>query len=124
MLPPADKKQRVRSPADTPSSTSPAPPLRAAPPLPATPPTPAAAAAAAAAPAVSREVDVLFLKVAWKRLLKELSSLPRAISIMAAVAGFSALGTIIPQNKVAGAPGLPMHPRILMYYSCDTMLFI
>lgn len=36
----------------------------------------------------------------WKRLLKELSSLPRAIAFMAIIAGLSGLGTIIPQNKV------------------------
>jgi hypothetical protein len=40
------------------------------------------------------------LTVAWRRLLRELSSLPRAIAIMAAIATLSGLGTIIPQNKV------------------------
>ncbi|KAG2438976.1 hypothetical protein HYH02_010768 [Chlamydomonas schloesseri] len=39
------------------------------------------------------------LQVAWRRLLKELSSLPRAIAIMALIAVLSGLGTFIPQNK-------------------------
>lgn len=39
------------------------------------------------------------MQVAWRRLLKEFSSLPRAIAIMFAIAGLSGLGTIIPQNK-------------------------
>jgi cytochrome c biogenesis protein len=39
-------------------------------------------------------------KVVSKRLLKELASLPRAISIMAVITTLSALGTVIPQNKV------------------------
>jgi len=43
--------------------------------------------------------DTNQLKVVWKRLLRDLSSLPRAISLMAAVFAFSALGTVIPQNK-------------------------
>ncbi len=42
------------------------------------------------------------LQVAWRRLLKELSSLPRAIAIMALIATLSGLGTFIPQNKVSG----------------------
>jgi cytochrome c biogenesis protein ResB len=33
-------------------------------------------------------------------VLKELASLPRAIGIMAVITALSALGTIIPQNKV------------------------
>lgn len=37
--------------------------------------------------------------IIWKRVIKELSSLPRAISIMAVICGLSALGTVIPQNK-------------------------
>jgi cytochrome c biogenesis protein len=40
--------------------------------------------------------------VAWRRLVKELSSLSRTIGIMAAIAVLSSLGTIIPQNKVCG----------------------
>lgn len=40
-----------------------------------------------------------FLNVAWRRVLRELSSLPRAIALMALIAGLSGLGTIIPQNK-------------------------
>ncbi|KAG2443724.1 hypothetical protein HXX76_002070 [Chlamydomonas incerta] len=39
------------------------------------------------------------LQVAWRRLTKELSSLPRAIAIMALIAVLSGLGTFIPQNK-------------------------
>ncbi|GBF94854.1 hypothetical protein Rsub_08026 [Raphidocelis subcapitata] len=39
------------------------------------------------------------LRVAWRRLLRELSSLPRAIALMASIATLSGLGTIIPQNK-------------------------
>ncbi|KAG2500667.1 hypothetical protein HYH03_001433 [Edaphochlamys debaryana] len=39
------------------------------------------------------------VKVAWRKLLKELSSLPRAIAFMALIAGLSGLGTFIPQNK-------------------------
>lgn len=42
------------------------------------------------------------LRKAWRRLLKELSDLPRAIGIMATIAGLSGLGTVIPQNKVCG----------------------
>lgn len=42
----------------------------------------------------------LGLKIAWRRLLKEVASLPLAISIMFAIAGLSGLGTLIPQNKV------------------------
>jgi len=45
------------------------------------------------------------LRVAWRRLLRELSSLPRAIALMAAIATLSGLGTIIPQNKVGGGGG-------------------
>lgn len=40
-----------------------------------------------------------WVKVGWRKLLKELSSLPRAIAIMFAITGLSGLGTIIPQNK-------------------------
>lgn len=43
------------------------------------------------------------MQVAWRRLLKEFSSLPRAIAIMFAIAGLSGLGTIIPQNKAGVA---------------------
>ncbi|PNW73842.1 hypothetical protein CHLRE_13g575000v5 [Chlamydomonas reinhardtii] len=39
------------------------------------------------------------VQVAWRRLMKELSSLPRAIAIMALIAVLSGLGTFIPQNK-------------------------
>ncbi|GLI62081.1 hypothetical protein VaNZ11_004641 [Volvox africanus] len=39
------------------------------------------------------------LQVAWRRVLRELSSLPRAIAIMALIAVLSGLGTFIPQNK-------------------------
>jgi hypothetical protein len=45
-------------------------------------------------------IDQQGLKVLWKRFLIDLSSLPRAIALMAATFGFSALGTFIPQNKV------------------------
>ena len=40
------------------------------------------------------------MQVAWRRLLKELSSLPRAIGIMVLVTVLSGVGTFIPQNKV------------------------
>ena len=40
------------------------------------------------------------LKAAWRQVIRELSSLPRAISIMFAIAFFSGLGTVVPQNKV------------------------
>nr|AAM23262.1 truncated c-type cytochrome synthesis 1 protein [Chlamydomonas reinhardtii] len=36
------------------------------------------------------------VQVAWRRLMKELSSLPRAIAIMALIAVLSGLGTFIP----------------------------
>lgn len=39
------------------------------------------------------------LRIAWRRVLKELSSLPRAIGLMAAIAVLSGLGTVVPQNK-------------------------
>lgn len=39
-------------------------------------------------------------RAAWRRLLRELSSLPRAIAIMASIAALSGIGTVIPQNKV------------------------
>ena len=42
----------------------------------------------------------LGLKIAWRRLLKEVASLPLAIALMATIAGLSGLGTLIPQNKV------------------------
>ena len=42
----------------------------------------------------------LGLKIAWRRLLKEVASLPLAIGLMATIAGLSGLGTLIPQNKV------------------------
>jgi cytochrome c biogenesis protein len=45
-------------------------------------------------------MDVHALKVIWRRLLLDLSSLPRAIGLMTATFAFSALGTVIPQNKV------------------------
>eukprot|EP00983_Pelagomonas_calceolata_P126472 1161307-Pelagomonas_calceolata.AAC.8 len=37
-----------------------------------------------------------------RRVLNDLSSLPRAIALMAATFAFSALGTFIPQNKAGG----------------------
>lgn len=54
--------------------------------------------AVAAAPATE---DVL--RVLYRRLLRELSSLPRAIGLMALLTVLSGLGTIIPQNKVRAA---------------------
>lgn len=39
-------------------------------------------------------------RLVWRRLVRELSSLPRAISLMGIITALSALGTIIPQNKV------------------------
>ncbi len=58
-------------------------------------------AAAATASVSGPQADLTqTAKVLWKRLLKDLSSLPRAIALMAATFGFSALGTFIPQNKV------------------------
>lgn len=49
---------------------------------------------------MAKPVAVSPLKLAWRRVLKELSSLPRAIGLMALVAVLSGLGTFIPQNKV------------------------
>lgn len=54
------------------------------------------AAAAAASDGGGLEQKI---KVAWRRALKEIASLPLAISIMFTIAGLSGLGTIIPQNK-------------------------
>ena len=47
----------------------------------------------------------LGLKIAWRRLLKEVASLPLAIALMATIAGLSGLGTLIPQNKVGWDAG-------------------
>ena len=77
---------------DAPSrSNDDSPPLRVA-----LPPQESGAAAAMALTADSASP----LNIAWRRVLRELSSLPRAIAIMATIAGLSGLGTIIPQNKV------------------------
>eukprot|EP00775_Hariotina_reticulata_P001288 gene1288-1629_t len=35
----------------------------------------------------------------WRRVVRELSSLPRAIGIMAIITALSGLGTVVPQNK-------------------------
>lgn len=45
-------------------------------------------------------MDTQPLKILWRKLLKELASLPRAIAIMALITVLSGLGTVIPQNKV------------------------
>ncbi|KAF8066257.1 CCS1 [Scenedesmus sp. PABB004] len=79
------------------SAPPPAPQPAAPPPLAARPPeqpgaAPAGPGAAAAAPPG-------LVRLAWRRLVRELSSLPRAIAIMAAITALSALGTVIPQNK-------------------------
>jgi cytochrome c biogenesis protein len=66
---------------------APAAATTAAPPPPPPPPPPPASPAANP------------LRAAYRRLLRELSSLPRAIAIMAAVTALGALGTVIPQNK-------------------------
>ena len=78
----------------TPSNGTTAPPLT-------TPQqtTPAAASAPAAAVAVAPGKSN-WTNIVWKRVVRELSSLPRAIGIMAVITGLSALGTVIPQNKV------------------------
>lgn len=39
-------------------------------------------------------------RILWRRVLKALSSLKLAIAEMAAIAGLSAVGTVIPQNEV------------------------
>lgn len=46
----------------------------------------------------------------WRRLLIDLSSLPRAIALMTATFALSALGTFIPQNKVSSARLRGAHP--------------
>ncbi|KXZ49277.1 hypothetical protein GPECTOR_22g871 [Gonium pectorale] len=48
---------------------------------------------------LSRQLETTPVQIAWRRLLKELSSLPRAIAIMGLIAVLSGLGTFIPQNK-------------------------
>ena len=45
------------------------------------------------------------LRIAWRRVLRELSSLPRAIGLMALIAALSGLGTIVPQNKASRGTG-------------------
>jgi cytochrome c biogenesis protein len=60
-----------------------------------------APADAGAAAAVAAQPDLL--KLVSRRVLKELASLPRAIGIMAVITALSALGTVIPQNKVSEA---------------------
>lgn len=62
-------------------------------------PTPAPAAADADAAVQAQAPQGLPARV-WRRVLRELSSLPRAIGIMAVITALSALGTVIPQNKV------------------------
>jgi hypothetical protein len=52
------------------------------------------------------------VKVLWKRFLIDLSSLPRAIALMAATFGFSALGTFIPQNKA----GSCLYPKLCVVH--------
>ena len=42
----------------------------------------------------------LSAKIAWRKLVRSLSSLQLAIAEMAAIAGLSAIGTVIPQNEV------------------------
>lgn len=66
---------------------------------PAVKPSAAAVPGATATAAVALEPRVSPLAIAYKKILKELSSLPRAIAIMALICVQSALGTIIPQNK-------------------------
>jgi cytochrome c biogenesis protein len=65
------------------------------------PPPLAAAAAAAAAPPQRQQLrpQPNPLRAAYRRVLRELASLPRAIAIMAAVTALGALGTVVPQNK-------------------------
>jgi hypothetical protein len=60
-----------------------------------------APADAGAAATVAAQPDLF--KLVSRRVLKELASLPRAIGIMAVITALSALGTVIPQNKVREA---------------------
>jgi hypothetical protein len=62
---------------------------------------PANASTVNAAAAATSQPDLV--KIVSRRLLKELASLPRAIGIMAVITALSALGTIIPQNKVSSS---------------------
>ena len=106
--------------------SAPSPPPASAPLLVATPappprpparPPPASPAPAAGLPAPVR--------AAYRRVLRELSSLPRAIAIMAAVATLSGLGTIIPQNKGAQfyAENYPAGEKaVLGFLSSDVLL--
>lgn len=90
-----------QSNAKAPSRVVDAPPLdgsRATTPNP--PPLTDAPSRSASTPSSSSEGQSnLDLKILWRRVLIDLSSLPRAIALMAATFGFSALGTFIPQNK-------------------------
>ncbi|KAI8464282.1 MAG: c-type cytochrome synthesis 1 [Monoraphidium minutum] len=65
------------------------------------------------------------LKLAWRKLLRELSSLPRAIALMAAIAALSGLGTVVPQNKsleyyMTSYPDGP--DKVLGFLSYDVLL--
>eukprot|EP00878_Enallax_costatus_P030092 GHUV01032723.1.p1 GENE.GHUV01032723.1~~GHUV01032723.1.p1 ORF type:complete len:101 (-),score=3.78 GHUV01032723.1:86-388(-) len=72
------------------------------------------AASSAAADAGQQNIA----KLAWRKLVRELSSLPRAIGIMAVVTGLSALGTIIPQNKVWRKANLIKQARPTLCHLC------
>ncbi|EFJ49656.1 hypothetical protein VOLCADRAFT_41429, partial [Volvox carteri f. nagariensis] len=52
-----------------------------------------------ASASIAAALEPNLLQVAWRRLLRELSSLPRAIAVMGLIAGLSGLGTFIPQNQ-------------------------
>ena len=69
------------------------------------PPSPTSSISSMEAPLPGSGGDTtLSLKIAWRRLLKEVASLPLAIGVMFTIAGLSGLGTIIPQNKVLLLP--------------------
>lgn len=57
-------------------------------------------AGASGAAAASKEMDSLPLQILWRKVVKQLSSLPLAIGTMALITLLSGLGTVIPQNKV------------------------
>ena len=52
----------------------------------------------------------LGLKIAWRKVVKQVASLPLAIALMAGIAALSGLGTIIPQNKVREIDGQEPEP--------------
>jgi len=87
-------------------------------------PIPAAAVGAGAGAAAPRQSN--WTNIIWKRAIRELSSLPRAIGIMAVITGLSALGTVIPQNKVSSQmpasfpiTDTPGHLNLVVQYCSD-----